>query len=112
AWLHVEDASAWSEAEVRGRLADEAHRPFDLERGPLLRTSLFTRSPREHDILLAIHHSVGDFWSIAVLMDELGRLYPSERDGEAADLPTPGLQYTDFVRWQGEMLAGPEGERL
>ena len=29
-----------------------------------------------------------------------------------AVLPPLDLQYTDYVRWQTEMLAGPQGERL
>ena len=40
--LDREDASGWSEALLRARLAEEARRPFDLERGPLLRLSLWT----------------------------------------------------------------------
>ena len=37
-----EDATGWSEERLRSRLAEEAWRPFDLERGPLLRVSLWT----------------------------------------------------------------------
>jgi len=33
--------------EIESRLTDEAHRPFDLEQGPLLRVSVFKRSARE-----------------------------------------------------------------
>src|SRR2546430_10409965 len=29
-----------------------------------------------------------------------------------APLPVHAPQYTDYARWQAEMLAGPEGERL
>src|SRR5262249_44292132 len=43
---------------------------------------------------------------------ELGILYTAERIGVSIALPSPALQYTDYARWQTEMLAGPEGERL
>ena len=32
--------------------------------------------------------------------------------GISASLPAPARQYRDFVRWQAELLAGPQGERL
>ncbi|HMB06392.1 MAG TPA: amino acid adenylation domain-containing protein, partial [Isosphaeraceae bacterium] len=112
AWFHVEDGSGWSEAERNRRLVEEANRPFDLERGPLFRAYLFTRSAEEHDLLLSVHHIVSDFWSIAVLMHELGVIYPAERSGREPNLPPIERPYTDYVRWQAEMLAGPEGERL
>ena len=96
------------------RLAEEARRPFDLERGPLLPGAApdFVRSDQGADMLLALHHIISDFWSIAVLMDELSRLYAAESSGTAAALPALALHYADFARWQTENLAGPEGERL
>ena len=110
--FHVEDASGWSEPECRRRLVEEANRPFDLERGPLFRAFLFTRSAGEHDLLLSVHHIVSDFWSIAILMDELAMIYPAERAGRTPSLPPLEREYTDYVRRQAEMLSGPEGERL
>ncbi len=106
------DSSAWSLEELNTRLLEEAYRPFDLERGPLLRVTLFTRSAREHILLLVVHHIVIDFWSLAILLDELSALYPAESAGVKALLPPLNLQYTDYVRWQFEMLASPEGDRL
>jgi hypothetical protein len=106
------DGSAWSGDELNARLVEEAYRPFDLERGPLLRVSLIMRSAREHILLLVVHHIVIDFWSLAILLDELGVLYPAQCAGVKAALPPLDLQYTDYVRWQAEMLAGPDGERL
>jgi hypothetical protein len=63
--VHFEeiDASAWSPDEMKLRLTDEAHCAFDLEHGPLLRVKVFTRSAREHFLLLVVHHIVIDFWS-------------------------------------------------
>jgi|SRR5579872_14272 len=112
--VHFKEAesSAWSLEELNTRLLEEAYRPFDLEREPLLRVTLFTRSAREHILLLVVHHIVIDFWSLAILLDELSALYPAERAGVKAPLPPLNLQYTDYVRWQAEMLASPEGDRL
>lgn len=110
--LVKEDASDWSEGQWHARLVAEAHRPFDLEQGPLLRVYLFKRAASEHVLLMTVHHIVTDFWSLAVLMQELGELYVAERDGLVAQLAPLTLQYTDYVRWQEEMLAGTEGERL
>ncbi|HEX7313092.1 MAG TPA: amino acid adenylation domain-containing protein, partial [Pyrinomonadaceae bacterium] len=107
-----EDAEGWDEARLDERLLGEANRPFDLEHGPLLRVWLFRRSAGEHVLLLAVHHIVADFWSLALLMHELGELYAAERAGSQAVLPAPSLRYTDYARWQAETMAGPEGERL
>src|SRR5271154_6008381 len=38
------DASAWDGEVMKTRLLEEAYRPFDLERGPVLRVNLFTCS--------------------------------------------------------------------
>ncbi|MGD1020131.1 MAG: amino acid adenylation domain-containing protein [Verrucomicrobiia bacterium] len=106
------DASTWREDELQTRLVEETQRRFDLERGPVMRVNLFTRSAQEHILLLVIHHIVVDFWSLAVILNELGVLYPAEKAGRPVVLPPLDLQYTDFVRWQTEMLASPDGEGL
>ncbi|MEW6367287.1 MAG: amino acid adenylation domain-containing protein [Acidobacteriota bacterium] len=106
------DASTWDDEAVRKQLNDEANRPFDLQRGPLMRVRLLRRYDREHLLMLNMHHIITDFWSQAVIMRDLGQLYEAERSGRAADLPSLALQYSDFARIQDEMLGGPEGERL
>src|SRR5215203_1005044 len=104
--IEAEDASDWSEGALARRLGEEAWKPFDLAAGPLLRVRLFARSGGDTVVLLALHHLVADFASLAVLARELPALYRQE------PLAPPGLRYSDFVRWQEEMLAGPRGERL
>ncbi|MBI5301745.1 MAG: amino acid adenylation domain-containing protein [Chloroflexi bacterium] len=106
-----ENAATWSQAQLDARLAEEVYRPFDLEQGPLIRVNVFTRSPHEYVLSLAMHHIVTDLWSIAVIMYELGVLYPAEMTGVPAVLKMPRTQYADFIREQDAMLASPEGAR-
>ena len=94
------------------RVSDEAHRPFDLERGPVFRAMLFTASPEDHVLLISAHHIAADGWSNRILMKELGALYDAHAAGPPPALPAPGPSCEEFARWQAEMLAGPAGERL
>ncbi|MCC5622120.1 condensation domain-containing protein, partial [Nostoc sp. CHAB 5715] len=107
-----EDAATWDEEFLSDRLFKEAYHPFNLEQGPLMRVSLLTRSQTEHILLLVVHHIVADFWSLTVLVDELGTLYQSNKKNNTPVMPPLVWQYTDYVREQALMLASPEGERL
>ena len=109
--LSHEDARHWTEAQLDERLSEESERAFDLERGPLLRINLFTRSSDEHILLLAAHHIIVDFWSLALLMQELVVLYKAEQSGARAALPALSSNYAAFVDWQRELLSSEEGER-
>ncbi|HET9477906.1 MAG TPA: condensation domain-containing protein, partial [Pyrinomonadaceae bacterium] len=108
--FRIEDAMSWSEEKLNNRLRDEAWTSFDLERGPLLRAGLFKRSEREYVMLLSAHHIIVDFWSLAVLIRELGQLYEAEVEDRPLDLAAVRA-YSDYVRRQTELLASSEGER-
>jgi hypothetical protein len=110
--FQVVDASAWGQEQLRQQISAEAHRPFDLERGPVFHVYLYRRSARETVILTRIHHLAIDLWSMALLMEELQLLYLTRRFGIDPQLPPVPAHYGDFVRWQEQMLAGPEGARL
>ncbi|MBA3947173.1 MAG: amino acid adenylation domain-containing protein [Herpetosiphonaceae bacterium] len=110
--FEVEAADQWSEATLQQRLQEEAQRPFELGRGPLLRVLLLTRGPQEHILLVALHHIVADLWSLALLTSELGSLYPATVAGTIATLPPLPLHYSDYVRWSVQLLAGDMGQEL
>jgi amino acid adenylation domain-containing protein len=109
--FQVIDASLWSSAELYEKLAQEAHRPFDLEQDALMRVCLFSDSGFGNILLLTLHHIAIDAQCLAVLLEELGIIYSAILAGRPVPLPAPNIQYTDFVKWQKKMLAGPEGDR-
>ncbi|HXZ09452.1 MAG TPA: AMP-binding protein [Paraburkholderia sp.] len=79
-----------------------AHRPFDLERGPLLRAHLVRVAPDDHRLLLALHHIVADGWSVNLLLASLAAAYRVQ-SGDASDIVSanlPHLQYADFAAWE------------
>lgn len=101
-----------SVADLDAQLTAAAQRPFDLERGPLLRVHLFTRSDREHVLLLVVHHIVADLWSLDILTQELGTVYAAERAGYPVELAPLTLHYPDYVAWQSRLLLDHSGTRL
>lgn len=85
-------------------LAEEARQPFDLARGPLLRTRLVRISPCEHLLLFPTHHVVSDGWSNGVFVRELGALYSAFAQGRPSPLPLLAVQFADFSQWQTGLL--------
>ncbi|MEG4309877.1 MULTISPECIES: amino acid adenylation domain-containing protein [unclassified Microcoleus] len=94
------------EAAVKQLSAKEAQQPFDLERGPLLGTSLLQLSEEEYVLLLTMHHIVSDGWSIGVLARELAAIYEALSAGNQPQLPELPVQYADFAIWQRNWLWG------
>ncbi|HEX2188189.1 MAG TPA: condensation domain-containing protein, partial [Longimicrobiaceae bacterium] len=89
------------------RLAEaEARRPFDLARGPLLRTTLLRLDEEEAAVLFTLHHVVSDGWSMEVLVREVSALYAAELRAEEAHLPELPVQYADYAAWQRAWLSG------
>jgi NRPS condensation-like uncharacterized protein len=110
--FEIVDATRWDDTKLAERLRDEAHLPFDLEHGPLLRALLFRRTDDEQVLLVVAHHIVIDFWSLAILMRELGELYRAATNGATAKLAPHTSNYFDYVRYEQHLLSGEAGERL
>ncbi|MBK5007741.1 non-ribosomal peptide synthetase [Pseudomonas sp. S32] len=113
--LHWQDFSALPADTCQQRLQqladDQAHQPFDLERGPLLRACLVKAGEREHFFVLTLHHIVTEGWAMDIFARELGELYEAfvdDRDSPLAPLP---VQYLDYSVWQRQWLDSGEGAR-
>ena len=100
------DASdvAGIDAEVARVTREEAARPFDLEHGPLFRALLVRITPRDHLLVLTMHHIVSDGWSRGVLYREIGALYEAFAAGRPSPLSELPIQYADYAQWQREWL--------
>ncbi|HYO68075.1 MAG TPA: amino acid adenylation domain-containing protein, partial [Archangium sp.] len=108
--LPVESLESLPEAErslcARQRAEEEARRPFDLEQGPLVRVKLLRLSASEHVLLLTLHHSVCDGWSLGVLERDLSELYRALLGDGTPALPALRVQCADHAAWQREWLTG------
>ncbi len=111
--LEIVDATTWDEAAIKRRLEMEVYRPFDLEKGPLVRLIEIDVAPDNHLFVLAQHHIVTDMWSIALLVHDLfDELYPAIQAGAEPTIKPLEGSYRDYANWQRELLSGPEGEAL
>ncbi len=86
--------------------AREAARPFDLEKGPLVRALLVHRGENRHALLFNMHHIVFDGWSIGIFIRELAVIYHALSTGTSSPPPEPPIQYADFALWQRERMQG------
>ena len=112
-----ECAPAWHELDLRDmpaaqqdaqlealRLQEQA-RPFDFERGPLLRVSLLRLSDAQHYLLLTLSALIADARALANIFDELARLTSATDADQNGVAP---LQYADFAEWHNQLLESDE----
>ncbi len=92
--------------EVQRLATEEAQRPFDLSRLPLVRATLLRLGEGEHILLLTLHHIIFDGWSMGVLLRELATVYEAFCSGKPSPLPELPIQYADFAHWQQQRLQG------
>lgn len=92
-------------------IAEDAHQPFDLVRGPLVRMKLMRFAPQRHALIFTSHHAVCDGWSINVLLNELSALYNSRVEGQVAELP-PLMPFGEYAQAQQAHFAGVEGAEM
>jgi hypothetical protein len=86
--------------------------PFDVARGPLLRSVLLRLEEEVFVLLLTLHHIISDGWSMRVLGRELTVLYAAAQAGLPSPLPELPIQFLDFAIWQRGWLQGEALERL
>jgi condensation enzyme len=66
---------------------------------PLMKVLLCKFDDRDSVLLLTVHHSVSDGWSMQVILRDLGAFYAARRTGATAALPQM-RQYREYAAWQ------------
>jgi amino acid adenylation domain-containing protein len=97
------DLAGTPDAEERADeiLREQAARPLDLTRLPIVHFSLVRVREEEHWLQRVIHHVTSDSWAGHMLFDELALLYDAKRRGEPPPLRDAlDLQYADYAAWE------------
>lgn len=106
--LNCKDLSSFEkksrEEEIKALSSIEALKPFSLAEDLLLRARLLILSPREHVLLITMHHIISDGWSMSVLVREISAAYQAFCLDKKPKLPELNLQYGDFAAWQRQYL--------
>ena len=66
---------------------------------PTLRALLCRFDDRDSALVLTVHHSVSDGWSLQVILRDLGAFYAARRSGLPAKL-SEVRQYREYAEWQ------------
>jgi amino acid adenylation domain-containing protein len=96
--------AATCETKSRRLIEDEALRPFDLSRGPLIRTKLVQLTEQDSIFIVTMHHIVSDGWSLLLFFRELSTLYDAFASGSGSPLVELPVQYADYALWQRDWL--------
>jgi amino acid adenylation domain-containing protein len=92
------------EGQLARDLGAAASHAFDL-RGELpARATVFELGPREHVLLLLVHHIATDGWSMRQLRRDLAVAYAARSAAESPSWPALPATYLDYVSWQHELL--------
>lgn len=65
----------------------------------MLRALLGKFDERDSILILTVHHSATDAWSVNLILRDLGAFYAARRTGTPPELP-PVRQYREFAQWQ------------
>ena len=100
------------ETEYLALCTSEAHRPFSLVEGPLVRFLLLLVGDDDARLFMTFHHVIADGLSIySVFSVELAQLYRAFTAGQPSPLPELPIQYADFALWQRKWLGSEVIER-
>ncbi|MCW3465931.1 condensation domain-containing protein [Chitinophaga nivalis] len=94
---------------VKAMVREELSHAFDLEKGPLIRGSLYRTATQQWILVVVIHHLIADGKSMEVLMTELFQLYDAYLHNKEVALPPLSIHYKDYAVWEAEQLR--DGER-
>lgn len=102
-------ASAEREAEAARLIGEATSRPFDLVEGPLFAPHLLRLGDEDHVLVVRLHHTTFDDWSVDVFRRELSTLYASSVPGSTTAAPEPPARFVDVCRSQRTRLWGEAG---
>ncbi|OZM72919.1 non-ribosomal peptide synthetase [Amycolatopsis antarctica] len=96
--------TAVTEADLPAALSASAQYVFDPAADIPVRVELFALGGGEFVLLLLLHHSAGDGWSMVPFTRDLSAAYRARHEGTAPQWEPLPVQYADYTLWQRELL--------
>jgi len=103
----VLDATGWGDIQLDHHLARCVNAPFDLARGPLLRSEVIRRDD-SHLVVLVAHHVIVDLASLAKVFRDIVDDYTVRRDGCSVAIAAPVPLSEFLARHRARMEADRE----
>ena len=97
---HLDDATEALSMTIK-RLIEH---PFDLSTGPLFCADLLVLNEHDHVLVINLHHSVADGWSLNILLQEMTLIYDAIIHRKEPEMAPLAVQYSDFAYWQRHRL--------
>ncbi len=99
------DGSQWSEEQLNDNTREFYRKPFELLDAPPIRAYFIHRAGSQSVFMMVIHHILYDGWSLWLMIEELEKLYLG------VSIPSPTVQYRQFVSNQTQYLRSQEGQQ-
>ena len=96
------------ESAIETAVYAEIHRPFDLEKGPLVRVCLYKVKSNAHVFVFNHHHIISDGVSTDILLKELTEFYQADIEKREPTLDKLPIEYIDFAAWQRAEFEKPD----
>ncbi len=100
------DLSGHDEQALENIAHTEAHnvakQRFNLAEDLLIRATLIQLGQEHHQLVLSLHHIIGDRGSLLVLNAELYRIYSALVAATEPELPALPAQFPDFAHWKNQ----------
>jgi amino acid adenylation domain-containing protein/thioester reductase-like protein len=91
------DASKIDDSQIKAELKRKSQQRFQLDKEIPFRVEVYQKTT--HSIMyFCIHHIFSDFWSIALLIDEIMLVYTALELGEVIELPPVTLSYSQYCQ--------------
>lgn len=100
--IEYEDIRAIANKElfIEKYIANDTITPFNLESGPLFRTTLLQASEADFVLALTMHHIISDEWSVEVLFKDVMEYYKVFAANKTPEIAPLRIQYKDYALWQ------------
>ncbi|MCY9264016.1 amino acid adenylation domain-containing protein [Bacillus haynesii] len=83
---------------IKSRKRADRLRGFDLQKGPLMRLTLYQTGESRHTCVWTHHHIMMDGWSLGIVLQDFFHMYYALRDGRAIRLGKPA-PYSTYMTW-------------